>query len=234
MTTGVVEGKTGTTPEAKGQVISPEAQGKTPEPASKVSPGKVYTQAEVDALIHAAKSEAGRDRKVVENELGTLKQQNELNKVELTENAAQIATLTAKIDDLASNDPARFNVIKELKAAMDERKQLKVEKQIHSETVQLAQDTMAEIHVWEVAAEYDGGDPVKLKDLCTTLKATSDEQVRKVADTLWAKSAVGTSQKVQPLPMKPYSGKTDGGSDRLGDLPPMERMKRVAEKLRQS
>ena len=34
--------------------------------------------------------------------------------------------------------------------------------------------------------------------------------------------------------MKLYSGITRGGSDRLGDLAPQERMKRVAEKLRQS
>jgi len=64
----VTESNKGTMAEAEGS-SAPEAEVKTPEPASTVSPKEetekveekpIYTKSQADALIHAAKSEAGR------------------------------------------------------------------------------------------------------------------------------------------------------------------------------
>lgn len=45
---------------------------------------------------------------------------------------------------------------------------LEADKQANQERVKLADDTLREISIWEIAAEYESGDPVKLKDLCDT------------------------------------------------------------------
>ncbi len=222
MTTGVAESMTGTMPETKGRETStPEVKGRTPEPASKVSlteeAPKLYTQKDLDAFVHAVKSEAGRDKSQLQTEVASLKSQIQNKDNELSDNDSEIEKLQAKFDDLASGDPTRFDAAKELKAAREERKQLKAERsvlatkeQTYGEVVKLAHDTLREISIWELAAEYENGDPVKLKELCATLEAKSDEQIRKAADILWTKKTTEPSVPATPG-VKPYSGKTEGG-----------------------
>lgn len=239
---GVEESKAGTIPTVEGQAKAPPAaKGGTPESASKVSPEetqKLYTQKEADALVHVAKSEAGREKKVLEDVVVNLKAQIQTKESDIEENATDIEKLQTKVEDLASNDPERFNAIKELRVARDERRQLKAdrsaledEKREHGETVKLAQSTLREITVFEVAAEYESGDAVKLKELCETFEAKSDEQIRKIADTLWTKKAAESLKPATP-PLKPYSGITEGGGLDFSKLTPDEKIKESLRRIR--
>jgi len=220
MTLGVTDTKLGTMPKADEQAIaSLTDKGKTPTVAE-VSPEapKLYTQKDVDAFVHTIKSEAGREKKALETEVVSLKKQVQSKEDELTDNASEIEKLQEKIDNLASDDPNRFNAVKELKAAQEERRQLKadrraleVEKETHGEAVKLAQDTLREISIWEMSAEYENGDPVRLKDLCDTFEAKSEEQIRKVADTLWTKKA---AEPIEPSLLHPFKSETVGGGEK--------------------
>ena len=62
---------------------------------------------------------------------------------------------------------------------------------------------------------------MKLKDLCATFNATSEESVRKVADTIWSKTSkeTPTGEKEEPLKLVPPGG---GGS---GEKTEEERLK---------
>lgn len=229
---GVIESKTGTMPEAEGQK-PPEAEVKTPEAASRVSP-KAYTEEEVKALVHSAKSETGREKAALEKEVAALKKQVETKDAEMADNASEIEALQEKFDNLASDDPDRFNVAKELREARAERKQLKddrrvldTEKETHGETVKLAQDTLREVAIWDLSAGYENGDPVRLKDLCDVFEAKSEEQIRKVADTLWAKKATLPSQ---PPTLHPFTSETVGGGESLEGLSSKELLRRAYSK----
>ena len=187
---------------------SASAKGVIPE-GEPVSSDKTYTQKELESIVHQVSSEAGRTRATIEQERDTFKSQVEKLNTELTENQTEKESLQVKIDGLSSDDPEKYEAAKEMKALREERKTLKAdrdtfetEKKSHSERLTLAETTLREIALFEIAREYEGGDPEKLKDLCETFKADSDEQYRKVAEKLWLKK--GT------IPNKPL--KLDGGS----------------------
>ena len=177
------------------------------EPVS--SDKETYTRKELEAIVHQVSSEAGRTRAAIEKERDTFKSQAEKLTTELTGNQTEIDSLQTKIDGLSSDDPEKYEAAKEMKALREERKTLKAdrdtfetEKKSHSERLTLAETTLREIALFEIAREYEGGDPEKLKDLCETFKAASDEQYRKGAEKLWLKK--GT------IPNEPL--KLDGGS----------------------
>ena len=147
-----------------------------------------------------------KERDTLKSQLGTVQ-----------DNAAELEKLQEKFDAMASDDPDKFDVAKELKAAREDRKQLKLDRAVleeerttHGEQVKLAFDTLREIDIWNIAAEYETGDPVKLKDLCDTFSTTSQEQIRKVANTLWAKKST-ESPVVVTSTLKPNNSKTLGG-----------------------
>jgi len=218
-TQGVKESTVGTMPEVDGRKsISPETEGKIPAEVSKVSPepSKSYSEAELLAAVHAATSQLGRGMKELETENAALKRQVTLKEQELVENKTDVENLQSKLDAMSSDDPARYDVVKELKGAREERARLRAdrsaleeEKLTHADTVKVAQDTLREISIWEIAAEYQGGDPVKLKNLCDIFKASSQDQIRSAADGLWTKK-YQTPQPQAP-PVVPYSGYTNGG-----------------------
>uniref|UniRef100_A0A6M3J3R1 Scaffolding protein n=4 Tax=viral metagenome TaxID=1070528 RepID=A0A6M3J3R1_9ZZZZ len=223
----------GTMVEDKG-IKTPEPKAKTPEVEKEVSPKKeeeepkLYSQKQLDTMVHMATSDAGRVKKELEKERDEAKTEAAKLKSELEDNAEDIKQLEAKLDDITSDDPKRFDVVKELREARELKRTLKqatddlaAEVKTHEETVRLAKDTMLEISIWEIATEYTGGDPVKLKDLCSTFNATSEEQVRKVADTMWVKGEPAKAEpqteeeKAQALIID--SGKKAGGGGELSD-----------------
>lgn len=130
MAASVTETKAGTIPKAEGN-NSPEAEGKTPSDASKVSSESTpkYTEAELKAAVHAAKSEAGREKQTLELERDGFKTKLEAKEEELVGNTAELEKLQTKLEDMSSDDPDRYDVVKELKAAREERKQLKADRQ---------------------------------------------------------------------------------------------------------
>lgn len=205
---------------------TPDAEAKTPGSASTVSPEKgppIYTQEQSDALVRAASKEAaaheaGRESKKTEATIASLNDQ-------ITDITAEREKIQAEIEELTKDDPGQFDLVKKDKDLRERERQLKTErtaldseKQVHGEAIKLAQDTLLEISIWEIATEYDSGDPVKLKDNIAEfeekfkIKISDEEGIRTIADSIWAKKAKEPEKK-EPgdASLKTFSGKTDGG-----------------------
>ncbi len=191
---------------------------------------ETFTKEQMRKLVSDALTEQGRKHKMeldpILKERDDLKSQLQTNTSNLAENKTEIERLQSKIDDLASTDPEKFNAVKELSIAREERRQMQaerraldVEKQTHGERIKKADDFEREVSILKIVEEYDGGDAAKLSDLCSTLGVKAEEQIRKVADTFWSKKAA-EPESVDSL--NPYPGTTSGGSDRIGDLPPKQ------------
>jgi len=208
---------------------------------SKQAP-ETYTREQMQKFVSDALSEQGRKHKAelepIVKERDGFKSQVEANTSDLEDNKAEVERLQTRVDDLASDDPDRFNAIKELKAAREERKQLQAEKrsldadkQTHAERIKKADEVERDVAILGIAEEYEGVDAAKLTALCTTLNLKSEEQIRQAADTIWARKGTMPESPATPS-MKPYSGVTSGGSDNLGGMSPAERVKEADRRLR--
>lgn len=206
-----------------GQEVSPSAI--TPES---------YTREQLDVLI--AERHGTLDKRIssLEKELKETKATVATKESELANVVEERVTLEKRIEELASNDPELNNLEKRAKELRElerklkaDRQTLEADKQTNAEKVKLAEDTLREISIWEIATEFDSGDAVKLKDLCDIFQASSEEQIRRVADTLWKKKLVEPSPSV-----KPYSGMTSGGTEDLSNLSPREKIDKGLEKLK--
>jgi chromosome segregation ATPase len=209
---------------------------------------KTYTEEQVQKKLSDALAEQGRKHKAelepIVKERDSFKSQLEANTSDLEANKSEIDKLQAKIDDLASNDPARFDAVKEMKALKTERDQLRADKraldadkqaldadkQTHGERIKKAESFERETLIQGMVEDYEGGDFDKLKDFCETFDAKSEEQIRKVADKLWTKKAPEPPNSEAP-PVKPYTGMTNGGSEKIGDLPPKQWEEALKKKL---
>ncbi len=217
---GVMESKSGTmTKEEEQAKATSEKEVKTPEEASKVSPEEetpIYSQKQADALIHAAKSEWGRQVKEVESERDNLKSQIKTKETELEDIQAERESLTKQIDDLTSDDPKKFDLIKkdrELRererttksriSTLDEReaKLSEREKRVNS--------FEREVLIETIADDYEDGDAEKLKNAIGGFENPTEEQIRTIADIFWKKKE---KEEKKPKAPKPYSGKNEGGS----------------------
>ena len=211
--------KTPTTQDTTPNTGSSPAQNESPsvktEPTPKEEP-KTLSISEATGLVNNARMDAGRAQKAAEVERDGFKTQSETATAQVEELNESIKTLESKIDDLTSEDPKRFDAIKELREARAERLRLKTdrlafdtEKQTNAEVVKSANDTLREISIWEVSATHEGSDAVKLKEMCDLSGATSDEQITKVADTLWPKKVTEPAS----AELKPFTGRTEGGGE---------------------
>lgn len=179
---------------------------------------ETYTKGQVQKFVSDALAEQGRKHKSeldpIVKERDGLKSQIQNNTTDLEDNKNEMEKLQAKIDDLTSDDPDRFNAIKELKAAREERKQLQAERRTketewatNAERIKKAESLEAEVLILGIAEDYEGAGAEKLSSICSTLNATSEEQIRKVADTLWTKKTVELPETSPAV----YSGMTEGG-----------------------
>ena len=200
---------------------------------------ETYTREQLQKFRSDALAEQGRkhkaelelitkERDTFKNQLETNTAELEGNKAEMEGNKAEMEKLQVKLDALAEDDPAKFDIVKELKVAREERRQLQAEKRTletekktHGERIKKAEDFEREVLIHEIVEDYKDADASRLMGICTLLNTKSEEQIRKVADTLWAK---GTIEPETPS-LVPYSGKNEGGRKILGDLPPRERLK---------
>jgi len=227
VTKGVEERTKGTKEEVEGQAqVAPSAEPRTPEDASKVSPKEekpIYTQKQADALLkaqeHALRSDIGRDLKTLTTERDNFKSEKGKLESALADIQTERDKIQTDLEEATSDDPKKFDLVTRDKQLRDTQRQLKTDadalkadQEANAEKVKLATDTLFEISVWEIAAEYQSGDPVKLKDLCTTFTATSEEQIRKVADTIWQKvNAKSAPAGEKAVPLKLVDGETTGG-----------------------
>jgi len=225
----------GTKPEVQALKNAGE-EGQTPKSKEVSStPPKLYTQVEADALVHAAKSEAGRVAKEIEGERNSLKVQMLSKDNELEDTKADLKNVQKQIDELTSGDPAKFDLVTKERELKAQERQLKAEKlQIEQERESLipALETKREIEIWDVASAFEDGDPVRLKALADTFEAKSKEKYQVIAESLGWKLKDGKPP-ADPEPMKPYPGHTEGGAHLLGDLPPKERLVEAERRLRQ-
>jgi DNA gyrase/topoisomerase IV subunit A len=229
--TGVTGTEAGTIPAGEGNK-TPEPEGKTPVDQNKVSPEDEpkYSEKQTQSLVNAAKSEMGRTLKEVEKERDSLKTKLETKENELSVIGTEIEDLQKKLDDMSSDDPARFDVVKELKAAREERKQLRTEKATLKTEKDTLEEDKKEVAKWKrdqlvftVADEYvtADGEAVDFNSFMTAadkFELSSRETLTALAETLGfkLKTQPGTEQPKAP---KPYSGKTDGGfSESLEEL----------------
>lgn len=150
---------------------------------------KTFTQKELDdakeVAVHNALMRAGRDWKSIELERDKLATQLEDIK---TANDK----LTIQIDELASDNPDKFNVIKKGRVIDEQEQRLKqerldfqAEKLSHQEQIKLATNTLKEKAMRDIASESEGGDYKRLKEIVEVSGVTSEEQIRKIAGTLW-------------------------------------------------
>ncbi len=203
----VTESTTGTTTEAEG-INTPEAEVETPETASKVSSKEkkveipTITQTQHEALLHMATSESGRLQKVAETERDELKTKTEKADELLEDIQEERDRLQAANEELTSDDPKKFDIVtrdKELRAAQKLLKtatdELATKNQESDERIKLADSTLLEIAIWEVATEYKGSDPVRLKNLCASLGVTTEAKLREVAGNLWEKAEAKAPEK---------------------------------------
>uniref|UniRef100_A0A6H1ZJL8 Scaffolding protein n=1 Tax=viral metagenome TaxID=1070528 RepID=A0A6H1ZJL8_9ZZZZ len=215
-----------------------EPSPKPVEPAPKETP-KTHTQEEVDRLVQLTKMESGRERKAIEVERDSLKKQLQAKETEITDIADEREKLQTQIDELSSDDPKKFDLVKKDRDLRERERQLKNErlaldedKQKNAEKVSKAEKFEMEVLILEIVEDYENGDLDKLKSLCEILEAKSEEQIRRVAETLWTKKAAEPSKPATP-PVKPYSGVTDGGVEDSSNLSPREKIDKGIEIAKQ-
>ena len=190
-----------------------------------------YTEADITKAISDALAKQGREHKKaldsVTAEKDTFKAQFGAKESELTDIAEERKSLQSQIDELASDDPDKFNITRKDRELRERETTLKAtaqametEKQAWGDTVKMAKDTLRETAIWEISGSYEGGDPVKLKELCVKFDINSEEKIREVADTLWAPKV----EKPQAPVIKADSGVTSGGGTDWRSLPPQQQI----------
>jgi|GEM_PF-6730927 len=221
MATGVKEKEAGTMPEDKGVKI-PESDDKTPTDQSNVSPEQeqetpIYTQRQADALVHAAKSDAGRSLKEVEKERDGLKAQINAKESDLAEVQDERESLEKRIEELSSDDPKKLDLMKLERELRKQERELKSkirtaeEKETSlTEREKKVSSFELEVTIETVSDEYDDGDSAKLKKALSVFESPTEEQVRNIAEVIFSKKKESDEPKSKAP--KPYSGKTAGGT----------------------
>ena len=223
MTQGVKERKSGTMSEAEklAQATS-EEKDKTPEKTTTVSPEEetpIYNQKQADALVHASTSDWGRRVKEIETERDNLKSQIKAKETDLEDIQAERETLNKQIDDLTSDDPKKFDLIKKDRELRTQERELK--NRLHtlddretklSEREKRVNSFEREVLIETIADEYEDGDAEKLKNAISGFENPTEEQIRTIADIFWKKKEEEEGKGKKPKAPKPYSGKSEGGS----------------------
>lgn len=202
------------------------------ESTSKKTP-LTYTEDEYIKGVSDALTTQGREHKVVveaiTSERDTLKSGLAERQTTLESSQSERDTLKTQLDNLTKDAPEKFDLVtrdNELRAQekkiKDDLKTLTTEQGTHAEKLKLADDVTREITVIAVATDYKDSNMAKLSDLCNQLNLNTEEQIRKVADSLWEKTVTEEKleEKKQTTQMKPTIGVTMGGKeDHSGDTP---------------
>lgn len=192
-------------------------KGKEPSPASKEpspkEPPTTYTKEDIERAVQLARMQDGRERKALETERDDLKVQVQTKDTELANITEAKKKLEEQIDDLSSDDPDKVNFVKKLKdLTVQEQsltarlRKLDTDEQAYGERIKKAESLETEVLILEIVEDYESADAEKLSAICSTLNATSEEQIRKVAETLWTKKPEPTTPPIATL-----TGTTEGG-----------------------
>ena len=189
------------------------------ETASTSKETGTYTGEQAKKLVIDALAEQGRKHK---KELDSFQSKTTSLEKQIAIKETQLANVTAereeaqnRVDELASDDPDKFNAVKKLREAKELEQKAKDKlreaedlEETNRERIKRVEDREREDTMRDMVKEYENGNFNKLVDLCETVGAVSDEQIRKVADTLWEK----TKEPQNPV-IEPFSSVTEGGAE---------------------
>ena len=205
----------------KGKGSPPEKK----EPSPK-EPPKTYTQEDVDKQIQFDRMQRGRDWKSLETERDNLRGQVEDKESKLKVATDKLESLKTQIDELASDDPDKLNLVKKLREAEGAMEQATAKlKEAEAKEASIA-ESQQEITKWKrdqlvytVADEFvtANGEPIDFDSFMSAadkFKLGEREDLVLLAETLGFKSK-SSKPTATPAPTKPYSGITEGGSETL-------------------
>jgi len=200
-------------------------------------PERTYRQSEVDALLGKAGQRVQAKLDAITTERDALKGQLVTVTTEIAEAKESIASLTTDIETMSDGDPDKQTVLKLRKAKEAELKALKAERDaILPEKQEVAKFKRDQL-VYTVADDYvkADGKPVDLNSFMTAadrFKLSVREELETLADTLGFKPKDEAEGTPKTPPVKAYSGRSEGGGEDIGSLPPLQRMRAAEAKLR--
>ncbi len=120
---------------------------------------------------------------------------------------------------------------KKMGVALEKREaQLKADKEFHAQRLGKADDIELTETATEVAAEFEGADPAKLKRLSLKAKVTSKEDLTELAEDIWTRKVNPEEKKV--VIETPDSLRSHGGGDNLNNLSAKERLAEIDRRIR--
>ena len=217
----MTEAQKDTTQVTPGQSSQGGLQGKLGEPSGakpqepSQKPPETYTREQLQKHTSDALMEQGRKHTT---EVSTLrKERDELAGIKDDREALQ-----KQIDEIKDKDPEVYSLAKKEQELRDREKVLTKGIAEHSGRIKRADNYERDVSITKIVEEFEGGDFDKLKGLCETFNSSSEEQIRKAAETLWGKKFVPPASETPPV--KPYSGMTSGGQEDLSKLSPDEKI----------
>jgi len=224
----------------------PANSGINPVAGNQVSSNVVYSQEQLDerveaavkSAVHSVKSETGREIADLKKKVGDLTIEKDNLSEDLRENEQTVTNLQRQLEDMASNDPARFDVVKELRSAQSLTAQLKRDYRDKKNELSRRENELLpreekvaafeiDLLVEEIADDkvFEGANVKQLRDICRTAGIKTEEGVRKLAETLWVKKI--DPNQTNPVHVsntpKPFPGYTGGGS--TGRVPTVEELR---------
>jgi len=179
-------------------------------------PPETYTRDQLQKHTSDALAEQGKKHV---KEVNTLKgERDELSAIKDDREALQ-----KQIDEIKDKDPEVYTLAKKEQELREREKQLTKGIRDHSERIKRADNYERDVSITKIVEEFEGGDFDKLKGLCETFNSSSEEQIRKAAETLWSGKFVSPAPETPPV--KPYSGMTSGGQEDLSKLSPDEKIR---------
>ena len=156
---------------------------------------------EMGKLTQIAAAKAGDKWKGVEVERDTLKKQVVTLNSQVGDHQVENESLLKQVDDLSSNDPARKDLTKREKQVRDERRQLGTDQEslkTGQEELRVGREEVEamnrEATIISIADDLGALDEVdQISRLCSTLGATSDEQIKEVISTVFKANSGETS-----------------------------------------
>lgn len=237
MATGTAE-KTNQATDSKDDTKAASVAGAGPDGAKGgATPEKTYRQAEVDALLGKAGQRIQAKLDAITTERDTLKSQVDPLTAEITEAKEAIATLTRDIEAMSDGDPDKQAVLKLRKEKEGELKAAKAERAAIAEGQKEVAQWKRDQLVYSVADEYvkaDGTavDMDSFKTAADKFKLSDQEGLVNLAETMGLKPKAEIPEETKTAPVKPYSGKSDGGGDNIGGMSPRDRIREADRRLR--
>ncbi len=196
---------------------SPEGDKGSTQP---VTP-KTYSESDYQKAVHEARTSTGRWKRT--------EVERDNFKAELETQKKALAEILKRQDDAelerVRDDPDQLQILQDKRRAREEREAVKREREAfeterlqHAERLAKAEVAERNDTINKIVSEYQYSDRATLEKLVSKAKATSEEDIRDLADTIWQKNEPGNDQhpsSEEKTTLKVDSGRTAGGGDNL-------------------